>query len=183
LEPFSKLRTLPFLGDPVHRQTTHDAQAWAESVCVRTPVRICEPLGNGKGFWFDSEVIRFGAVWVVSPEGSAITLSTEQHHSAQLLLPYQGLGSWKIGRDVFENPVGGINSVFTPSPLFLENDVTSGVALHFNPVVLIRAALRMAGPTELSLNAWRYLDNRKAALYRSNRWSVDAKPRFAYAQP
>jgi hypothetical protein len=79
--------------------------------------------------------------------------------------------------------VGGINSVFTPSPLFLEKDVTSGVALHFNPVVLIRAALTMAGPTELSLNAWRYLDNRKAALYRSNRWSVDAKPRFAYAQP
>jgi hypothetical protein len=119
LEPFSKLRTLPFLGDPVHRQTTHDAQAWAESVCVRTPVRICEPLGNGKGFWFDSEVIRFGAVWVVSPEGSAITLSTEQHHSAQLLLPYQGLGSWKIGRDVIENSVGESILYLSQAPCFL----------------------------------------------------------------
>jgi hypothetical protein len=63
------LRTLPFLGDPVHRRTSHDAQAWAESVCVSTPVRICEPLGNGKGFCFDSAVIRFGAVLVVSTEG------------------------------------------------------------------------------------------------------------------
>lgn len=29
----------------------------------------------------------------------------------------------------------------------LENDVTSGVALNFNPTQLIRTAMTMAGPT------------------------------------
>jgi AraC-like DNA-binding protein len=150
LEPFSKLPTLPFLGDPAHRQTTHDAQLWAESVCVSTPVRLCEPLANGKGFWFNSAVINIGDVLVVSTQGSAITLSTEQHHSAQLLLPYQGLGTWKIERDVFANSVGESILYLPQAPLFLENDVTSGVALNYNPVVLIRAALTMAGPSGLS---------------------------------
>ncbi len=117
---------------------------------MSTPVRICEPLGNGKGFWFNSAVISIGDVLVVSTEGSAITLSTEQHHSAQLLLPYQGLGCWKIDRNVFANPMGESILYLPQAPLFLENDVTSGVALNYNPVVLIRSALTMAGPSGLS---------------------------------
>ncbi|MFN6132073.1 MAG: hypothetical protein ACK46L_04055 [Synechococcaceae cyanobacterium] len=132
-------------------QTTHDAQAWAESVCVSTPVRICEPLGTGKRFWFDSAVINIGDVLVVSTEGSAITLRTGQHHSAQLLLPYQGVGSWKVDRDIFVNSVGESVLYLPQAPLLLENDVTSGVALNINPVVLIRSALTMAGPMGLNV--------------------------------
>ena len=36
------------------------------------------------------------------------------------------------------------------APLMLDNDRTSGVALDFNPAVLIRTALTMAGPAGLS---------------------------------
>lgn len=150
MDLMSQLPGIPFLGHPVHTQTTQDAQAWAQSVCVSTPVRICEPLRNTKRFRIDSAVLRLGSVLLVSTQGSAITLTTEQHHSAQLLLPYQGLGIWKIGRDVYQNSMGESILYIPQAPLLLENDVTSGVALNFNPATLIRTALTMAGPAGLS---------------------------------
>jgi len=51
------------------------------------------------------------------------------------------------------------------APQFLENDVTSGAALNFNPVDLIRAALTMAGPTELSAQRLAVFGQPKKLLY------------------
>lgn len=145
-----QIPTIPLLGQPLRTLTTRDPQAWAEAVCVSTPVRICEPLQGGKPFHIASAVLSLDDVILVSTEGSAITLKTDQHHSAQLLLPYQGLGSWRIERDLFENLVGDSILYLPQAPLMLDNDRTSGVALNFNPAVLIRTALTMAGPEGLS---------------------------------
>lgn len=150
MQPIALLPSLPFLGQKSRVQTTNDSQAWAEAVCATTPVRICEPLHTNKNFRIDSAVLNLGDILIVSTLGSPIQLVTELHHSAQLLIPYQGVGSWRVERDVYENLTGESILYLPQAPLMLENDVTSGVALNFNPTQLIRTAMTMAGPTGLT---------------------------------
>ena len=141
---------LPLLGPSHHPTATHDPQEWAQAVCSSTPGRICEPLNSNQKFLITSAVLSFGDVLMISTQGSAITLQTDQHHSAQLLLPYNGSGSWTIDNDVYINLVGESILYLPQAPLMLDNDLTSGVALNLNPAMLISTALTMAGPAGLS---------------------------------
>jgi AraC-like DNA-binding protein len=144
------LLSIPLLGHPLLRQSTDDPQAWASTVCATTPVRICEPLQSGQAFRNDAAILHLGQVLMVATQGSAITLSTDQHPSAQLLLPYRGNGHWRIEQTVFENPLGESVLYLPPAPLQLENDITSGVSLNVNPAHLVATAITMAGPEGLS---------------------------------
>jgi AraC-like DNA-binding protein len=143
------LLSIPLLGHPALRQTTEDPQAWAQAVCVTTPVRICEPLQSAQPFCNDTALLNLGQVLLVATQGSAITLSTDQHHSAQLLIPYRGNGRWCVENSVYENPLGESVLYLPPAPLSLENDITSGVALNVHPATLLATALTMAGPEGL----------------------------------
>jgi AraC-like DNA-binding protein len=140
------LLTIPLLGHPLLRQSTDDPQAWARSVCATTPVQVCEPRQSGLAFRNDAAILRLGEVLVIATQGSAITLSTDQHPSAQLLLPYRGNGLWRIEQTVYENPLGESVLYLPPAPLHLENDITSGVSLTVNPATLLSTAITMAGP-------------------------------------
>jgi AraC-like DNA-binding protein len=86
---------------------------------------------------------------VLATQGSAITLTTDNHPFAQLMLPYRGWGMWRVERNRFENPVGDSVLFLPPAPMHLENDITSGVALNIHPEALLRTALTMAGPEGL----------------------------------
>ncbi len=144
------LLSIPLLGHPLLRQTTEDPQAWAQAVCVTTPVLICEPLQTRLPFRNDAAVLNLGEVLLVATQGSAITLTTDQHHSAQLLIPYRGNGLWRIEKSVYENPLGESVLYLPPAPLSLENDITSGVSLNVNPAILLATAITMAGPEGVS---------------------------------
>jgi AraC-like DNA-binding protein len=146
------LLSIPLLGHPALRQTSEDPQAWAQAVCVTTPVRICEPLQEALPFRNDASVLNLGKVLMVATQGSAITLTTDQHHSAQLLIPYRGNGRWRIEQTVYENPLGESVLYLPPAPLNLENDITSGVSLNVNPTTLIATAITMAGPEGVGSN-------------------------------
>ena len=76
------------------------AQGWAQAVHVSTLVQICEPLHSSRRFLIESAVFNFSHVLLISTQGSAVTLKRDQHYSTQLLLPYNGLGTWRIERDV-----------------------------------------------------------------------------------
>ncbi len=143
------LLTIPLLGHPLLRQSTDDPQAWARSVCATTPVQVCEPRQSGLAFRNDAAILKLGEVLVIATQGSAITLSTDQHPSAQLLLPYRGNGLWRIEQTVYENPLGESVLYLPPAPLHLENDITSGVSLTVNPATLLSTAITMAGPEGL----------------------------------
>ena len=151
MEPLHKpaLFSIPLLGHSWLRQTILDPQEWAEAVCATTPVRICEPLQTTQPFRNDSAILRLGQVVVVATQGSAISLATEQHPFAQLLIPYRGWGLWRLERTSYENPMGESVLYLPPAPLRLENDVTSGVALNISPASLVSTALTMAGPEGL----------------------------------
>lgn len=140
------LLTIPLLGHPWLRQASLDPQGWAQAVSVIAPVRICEPLVSSLPFQNDTAVLSLGAVMVLATQGSAITLTTENHPFAQLMLPYRGWAVWRIERDQYENPVGDSVLYLPPAPLHLENNITSGVALNLDPEVLLQTALTMAGP-------------------------------------
>lgn len=140
------LLTIPLLGHPWLRQTALDPQGWAQAVSAIAPVRICEPLVSSLPFQNDTAVLPLGAVMVLATQGSAITLTTENHPFAQLMLPYRGWGVWRIERDRYENPVGDSVLYLPPAPIHLENNITSGVALNLNPEALFQTALTMAGP-------------------------------------
>ena len=143
------LFSIPLLGHGWLRQTTVDPQAWANAVCAATPVRICEPQQAALPFRNNSAILNLGQVMVVATEGSAITLMTEQHPFAQLLIPYGGWGLWKLDNSQYENPFGESVLYLPPAPLSLENDTTSGVALNLDPAILVATALTMAGPEGL----------------------------------
>jgi len=143
------LLSIPLLAHPGLRQTMVDPQAWAQAVCATTPVRICEPLKTGLAFRNDTAILDLGQVLVVASQGSAITLSTDQHHSAQLVIPYRGNGRWLVENSMYENPLGESLLYLPPAPLHMENDITSGVALNVNPATLLATAITMAGPEGL----------------------------------
>lgn len=143
------LFSIPLLGHSWLRHTTRDPQAWAQAVCAATPVRICEPQVAGQPFRNDSAILNLGQVVVVATQGSPITLVTEQHPSAQLLIPYGGWGLWRLEGAGYANPFGESLLYLPPAPLSLENDITSGVALNLDPSSLLTAALTMAGPEGL----------------------------------
>jgi len=143
------LLSLPLLGHSWLRQTLRDPQAWADAVCSATPVRICEPLRMAQPFRNDSAFLPVGPLLVVATQGSAITLVTEQHPFAQLLIPYRGWGLWRLETERYANPVGESVLYLPPAPLSLENDITSGVALNLPPTTLLQTALTMAGPEGL----------------------------------
>jgi AraC-like DNA-binding protein len=94
-------------------------------------------------------VLRLGELLVIATQGSAITLSTDQHPMAQLLIPYRGNGFWRIEQTVYENPLGESLLYLPPAPLQLQNDITSGVSLNVQPATLLATALTMAGPDGL----------------------------------
>lgn len=143
------LLSLPLLRHSWLRQTSLDPQAWADAVCSATPVRICEPLRTVQPFRNDSAFLPLGSMMVVATQGSAITLVTEHHPYAQLLIPYRGWGLWRVETMRYENPVGESVLYLPPAPLSLENDITSGVALNLDPTTLLHTALTMAGPEGL----------------------------------
>lgn len=143
------LLSIPLLGNSTLRRRIHDPQAWAGAVCTSTPVRICEPRQLRQPFHNDSAVLALGKVVVVATQGSAISLRTEQHPCAQLLIPYRGNGWWGIDGACYENPVGESVLYLPPAPLSLDNDITSGVSLNLDPAVLLATALTMAGPEGL----------------------------------
>jgi AraC-like DNA-binding protein len=143
--PFS----IPLLGVEALRQTHMDPQSWAETVSAVTPVQICEPLRPSRPFLNHSAILPIGGVVMLATQGSAITVATEQHPLAQLLIPYRGWGLWQVERSRFENPMGESLLYVPPAPLRLDNDITSGVALNLNPEALLRTALTMAGPESL----------------------------------
>lgn len=143
------LLSMPLLGHPLLRQSTDDPQAWASAVCATTPVRVCEPLLSGAAFRNDAAVLRLGELLVIATQGSAITLSTDHHPMAQLLIPYRGNGFWRIEQTVYENPLGESLLYLPPAPLQLQNDITSGVSLNVQPASLLATALTMAGPEGL----------------------------------
>jgi len=149
---YPTLFSIPLLGHGWLRQTTVDPQAWANAVCAATPVRICEPQQAALPFRNNSAILNLGQVMVVATEGSAITLITEQHPFAQLLIPYGGWGLWKLDNSQYENPFGESVLYLPPAPLSLENDITSGVAINLNPATLLATALTMAGPEGLPPN-------------------------------
>jgi len=97
MEPLANpaLFSIPLLGHGWLRQTAVDPQVWAQAVCAATPVRICEPQQAGLPFRNDSAVLNLGQVVVVATQGSAITLVTEQHPFAQMLIP---IGAGASGR-------------------------------------------------------------------------------------
>jgi AraC-like DNA-binding protein len=115
-------------------------------------IRICEPQQAALPFRNDSAILNLGQVVVVATQGSAITLVTEQHPFAQLLIPYGGWGLWKLENAGYENPFGESVLYLPPAPLSLENDTTSGVALNLDPATLLATALTMAGPEGLPPN-------------------------------
>jgi AraC-like DNA-binding protein len=141
---------IPLLGHRWLRQSVHDPQRWAELVSAITPMRICEPLQASGPFRNDSAILCIGEVVMLATEGSAITLATEHHPFAQLLLPYRGLGLWQVERSRLENPMGESVLYLPPAPLRLVNDITSGVSLNLNVEALLRTALTMAGPEGLT---------------------------------
>jgi AraC-like DNA-binding protein len=143
------LFSIPLLGHDWLRRTTVDPQAWAQAVCATTPVRICEPQQIALPFRNDAAILPLGQVVVVATQGSAITLVTEQHPFAQLLIPYRGWGLWKLENAGYENPFGESVLYLPPAPLSLQNDTTSGVALNLDPATLVATALTMAGPEGL----------------------------------
>ena len=143
--PFS----IPLLGAEALRQTHLDPQSWAETVSAVTPVRICEPLRPSRPFLNHSAILPIGGVVMLATQGSAITVATEHHPLAQLLIPYRGWGLWRLEASQFENPMGESLLYVPPAPLRLDNDITSGVALNLNPEALLRTALTMAGPEGL----------------------------------
>ena len=147
LNPF--LFSIPLLGHDWLRQTALDPQDWAQAVCATTPVQICEPQQAALPFRNDSAILNLGQVLVVATQGSAITLVTEQHPFAQLLIPYGGWGLWKLENAGYENPFGESVLYLPPAPLSLENDTTSGVALNLDPATLLATAHTMAGPEGL----------------------------------
>lgn len=151
MEPLANpaLFSIPLLGHGWLRQTAVDPQVWAQAVCAATPVRICEPQQAGLPFRNDSAVLNLGQVVVVATQGSAITLVTEQHPFAQLLIPYRGWGLWTLENAGYENPFGESVLYLPPAPLSLQNDTTSGVALNLDPATLVATALTMAGPEGL----------------------------------
>lgn len=146
------LLTLPLLGHAWLRQSSRDPQAWAQAVASVSPVRICEPLFPSHSFLSDTAFISLGTVTVLATHGSAITVTTDDHPFAQLMLPYSGWGMFQIERQRFENPVGDSVLFLPPAPMRLENDTTCGVALTMNPSVLIQTAVTMAGPEGLQPN-------------------------------
>lgn len=163
------LLTMPLLGQQQLCRSSHDAQAWAEAVCTSTPVRLCEPQQPKQRFQIESAVLNLGQVLMVSTRGSAITLETEQHHSSQLLIPYQGNGFWRLERDVFENPTGESLLYLPQAPLRLENDLTGGVSLNFDPSRLLSTALTMAGPEGLSVEQLAVFGQPRRLLLRDRR--------------
>jgi hypothetical protein len=100
------LLTLPLLGHSWLRQSCQDPQAWAQAVASVAPVRICEPIFPSLVFQSDSAFISLGTLTVLATHGSAITVTTDDHPFAQLMLPYSGWGVFQIERQRFENPVG-----------------------------------------------------------------------------
>jgi hypothetical protein len=86
---------------------------------------------------------------VRATQGSAITVATEHHPLAQLLIPYLGWGLWRLEASRFENPMGESLLDVPPAPLRLDNDITSGVALNLHPEALLHTALTMVGPEGL----------------------------------
>lgn len=148
--PNPALFSIPLLGHRWLQQTILDPQAWAQAVCATTPVRICEPQQAGLPFRNDSAILNLGQVVVVATQGSAITLETQQHPFAQLLIPYRGWGLWTLDNAGFENPFGESVLYLPPAPLSLQNDTTSGVAINLDPAALLATALTMAGPEGLS---------------------------------
>jgi AraC-like DNA-binding protein len=140
------LLSIPLLGHSWLRQTALDPQGWAQAVSAIAPVRICEPLFASLPFQNDTAMLQLGEVIVLATQGSAITLSTDNHPFAQLMLPYRGWGMWRVERNRFENPVGDSVLFLPPAPLHLENNITSGVALNLDPAALLRTALTIAGP-------------------------------------
>lgn len=143
------LLSMPLLGNAALRRKIVDAQEWAETVCVSTPVRVCEPRQLRQPFHNDSAVLALGKVVMVATQGSAISLRTEQHPCPQLLLPYRGNGWWGIDGGCLENPVGESVLYLPPAPLSLENDITSGVSLNLDASILLETSLTMAGPEGL----------------------------------
>ena len=82
-----QIPSIPLFGQPLLSLATRDPQAWAEAVCVSTPVRVSEPLQGRKPFQIASAVLSLGDLILVSTEGAAITLKTDQHHSANCCCP------------------------------------------------------------------------------------------------
>lgn len=168
MEPLPKPAhfSIPLLGHSWLRQTHLDSQDWAEAICASTPVRICEPLRTGRPFRNDSAVLQLGEVVVIATQGSAITLTTEQHPFAQLLIPYRGWGLWRVEHSRFENPFGESVLYLPPAPWRLENTITSGVALNFNSTTLLHTALTMAGPEGLPAKRMGVFGEPRALLMR-----------------
>lgn len=121
----------------------------AEIMSIIAPLRICEPLITTLPFQSDTAVLSLGEVVVVSTRGSAITVSTEPHPFAQLMIPYSGWGVFQVERNRYENPVGDSVFYMPPIPFQMENNITCGVALNLNPASLLQTALTMAGPEGL----------------------------------
>lgn len=137
---------IPFLKVPGLSVSSSEPQLWASMIRQVMPVRICEPLRNGRPFRNLTAVANLGGLTATATHGSAISLSSDEQSVAMLLLPYRGSGRWTTDGRQYEVPVGETVLYLPPSAVQLENTITSGVGLNMEPDKLLATALSMAGP-------------------------------------
>lgn len=156
---------LPFLGHPHLTVSSRDPQQWAQLVSSTIPVSICEPLRLNRTFRNRTAVVDLGSVRAMATHGSAITVCTGAAATAQLLLPYRGNGWWQCDGRTYDNPVGESVLFVPPTPLRLENSITSGVSLALCPDQLVRTAHTMAGPEGIGRDLGRALSQPRRLLW------------------
>lgn len=156
---------LPFLNRPGLSISSSDPQRWAQLVSSTIPVSVCEPLRLNRSFRNRTAVVDLGTVTAMATHGSAISVCSGEAAAAQLLLPYRGNGWWQCDGRTYENPVGESVLFVPPTPLRLENSVTSGVSLSLCPDRLMRTAHAMAGPEGIGRDLGPALSQPKRLLW------------------
>jgi len=148
---------LPFLQLTGGSAQLEDPVQVAERMATILPVISCdavERITPGRPLRWHLGGLRLGPLSLVAIWGPGLHGEVDGTGQASFILPYRGIGRFRLGRRSLSNTAGNTLLYLPPGPWRTSNDAMGGITIRLDPNLICRVGRTMAGP---SVSAQRWL--------------------------
>jgi AraC-like DNA-binding protein len=157
---------LPFLGLPGTSVQLDDPVEVAERLACLMPVLTCDavtPASPSLPFRCHTGGLRLGPLSLVAIWGPGLRGEVDGTNEASFILPYRGLGHFRLGRRSLPNGAGQNLLYLPPEPWRTSNDAMGGITIRLDPALIRQVGRTMAGPS-VTPQRWQALGREPVVL-------------------
>jgi AraC-like DNA-binding protein len=141
---------LPFLQLSGGSAQLEDPVQVAERMATILPVISCdavERITPGRPLRWHLGGLRLGPLSLVAIWGPGLHGEVDGTGQASFILPYRGLGRFRLGRRSLSNGAGNTLLYLPPGPWRTSNDAMGGITIRLAPELIRQVGRSMAGPS------------------------------------